>query len=184
MGLGKTVVRAEAVAQLYRDGAIPEERVLVMAGTRELVEQLQRSFWDQLPKWISTHRLMGGEEPSYWDGITFATVQSVLSRVQDLPRFGLVLVDEAHHVGSESFRTVISTLAAPMIGGVTAPPGRGDGYDIDCLLSQPVGRIGIAEGLKNVILCESASRLLAGAIAWEVVVVGSAAKYTLQTCNG
>jgi predicted helicase len=60
-GLGKTVVMAEAVAQLYRDGAIPEERVLVMAGTRELVDQLQRSFWDQLPKWISTHRLMGGE---------------------------------------------------------------------------------------------------------------------------
>ena len=44
-GLGKTVVMAEAVAQLYRDGAIPEERVLVMAGTRELVDQLQRSFW-------------------------------------------------------------------------------------------------------------------------------------------
>ena len=72
-GLGKTVVMAEAVAQLYRDGVIPEGRVLVLAGTRELVDQLQRSFWDQLPKWISTHRLMRGEQPSYWDGITFAT---------------------------------------------------------------------------------------------------------------
>jgi superfamily II DNA or RNA helicase len=182
-GLGKTVVMAEAVAQLYRDGAIPEERVLVMAGTRELVDQLQRSFWDQLPKWISTHRLMGGEEPSYWDGITFATVQSVLSRVQDLPRFGLVLVDEAHHVGSESFRTVISTLAAPMIGGVTATPWRGDGYDIDSLLGQPVVRIGIAEGLRNGFLCEADYRLLADNIDWAFVRDRSANNYSIQQLN-
>ena len=174
---------AEAVAQLYRDGAIPEERVLVMAGTRELVDQLQRSFWDQLPKWISTHRLMGGEEPSYWDGITFATVQSVLSRVKDLPRFGLVLVDEAHHVGSESFRTVISTLAAPMIGGVTATPWRGDGYDIDALLGQPVVRIGIAEGLRNGFLCEADYRLLADNIDWEFVRDRSANNYSIQQLN-
>jgi predicted helicase len=50
-GLGKTVVMAEAVAQLSRDGAIPEGRVLVMAGTRELVDQLQRSR----PSKVSSH---------------------------------------------------------------------------------------------------------------------------------
>jgi superfamily II DNA or RNA helicase len=182
-GLGKTVVMAEAVAQLSRDGAIPEGRVLVMAGTRELVDQLQRSFWEQLPKWISTHRLMGGEEPSYWDGITFATVQSVLSRAKDLPRFGLVLVDEAHHVGSESFRTVISTLAPPMIGGVTATPWRGDGYDIDAMLGPPVVRIGIAEGLRNGFLCEADYRLLADNIDWEFVRERSAHNYSLQQLN-
>src|SRR6266566_246467 len=182
-GLGKTVVMAETVAQLDRDGTIPEERVLVMAGTRELVDQLQRSFWDQIPKWISTHRLMGGEEPSYWDGITFATVQSVLSRAHDLPRFGLVLVDEAHHVGSESFRTVISTLAAPMIGGVTATPWRGDGYDIDALLGPPVVRIGIAEGLRNGFLCEADYRLLADNIDWEFVREHSAHNYSIQQLN-
>ena len=182
-GLGKTVVMAETVAQLYRDGAIPEGRVLVMAGTRELVDQLQRSFWDQIPKWISTHRLMGGEEPSYWDGITFATVQSVLSRAHDLPRFGLVLVDEAHHVGSESFRTVISTLAAPMIGGVTATPWRGDGYDIDALLGPPVVRIGIAEGLRNGFLCEADYRLLADNVDWEFVRERSVHNYSIQQLN-
>ena len=174
-GLGKTVVMAEAVAQLYRDGAIPEARVLV--------DQLQRSFWDQLPKWISTHRLMGGEEPSYWEGITFATVQSVLSRVEALPRFGLVLVDEAHHVGSESFRTVISTLAPPMIGGVTATPWRGDGYDIDALLGPPVVRIGIADGLRNGFLCEADYRLLADNIDWEFVRERSLHNYSIQQLN-
>jgi len=182
-GLGKTVVMAETVAQLYRDAVIPDGRVLVLAGTRELVDQLQRSFWDQLPKWISTHRLMGGEEPSYWDGITFATVQSVLSRVEGLPRFGLVLVDEAHHIGSESFRKVIAALGAPMIGGVTATPWRGDGYDIDLLLGQPVVRIGIAEGLKRGFLCEADYRLLADNIDWGFVRDRSAHNYSLQQLN-
>jgi superfamily II DNA or RNA helicase len=182
-GLGKTVVMAEVVAQLYRDGAIPEGRVLVMAGTRELVDQLQRSFWDQLPKWISTHRLMGGEEPSYWEGITFATVQSVLSRLDALPQFGLVLIDEAHHVGSESFRTVIAGLNAPMVGGATATPWRGDGYDIDCLLGQPVVRIGIAEGLKKGFLCEADYRLMADNIDWDFVRDRSVHNYSLQQLN-
>ncbi len=182
-GLGKTIVMAEVVAQLYRDGAIPDGRVLVMAGTRELVDQLQRAFWDQLPKTISTHRLMGGEEPSYWDGITFATVQSVLSRLDELPKFGLVLVDEAHHVGSESFRKVIKTLDAPMIGGVTATPWRGDGFDIDELLGQPVVRIGIAEGLKKGFLCEADYRLLADNVDWEFVRDRSLNNYSIQHLN-
>jgi superfamily II DNA or RNA helicase len=182
-GLGKTIVMAEVVAQLYSDGAIPDGRVLVMAGTRELVDQLQRAFWDQLPKTISTHRLMGGEEPSYWDGITFATVQSVLSRLDELPKFGLVLVDEAHHVGSESFRKVIKTLDAPMIGGVTATPWRGDGFDIDELLGQPVVRIGIAEGLKKGFLCEADYRLLADNVDWEFVRDRSLNNYSIQHLN-
>ncbi len=182
-GLGKTVVMAEVVSQLYRDEAIPDGKVLVMAGTRELVEQLQRSFWEQLPKSISTHRLMGGEEPSYWDGITFATVQSVMSRLDDLPQFGLVLVDEAHHIGSESFRTVIKALNAPMLGGVTATPWRGDGYDIDRILGQPVIRMGIAEGLSNGFLCEADYRLLADNVDWEFVREHSAYSYSLKQLN-
>ena len=182
-GLGKTVIMAEAVAQLYRDGALPGGRVLVMAGTLELVDQLQRSFWDQLPKWVSTHRLMGGEQPSYWDGITFATVQSVLSKLDELPHFDLVLVDEAHHIGSESFRQVISGLNAPMVGGVTATPWRGDGFDIDSILGQPVEQIGIADGLKNGFLCEADYRLLADNVDWEFVRDRSAHSYSIKQLN-
>lgn len=182
-GLGKTIVMAEVVSQLYRDEAILDGKVLVIAGTRELVDQLQSSFWYQLPKSVSTHRLMGGEEPSYWDGITFATVQSVMSRLGDLPKFGLVLVDEAHHIGSESFRTVIKALNAPMLGGVTATPWRGDGYDIDHILGQPVVRVGIAEGLRNGFLCEADYRLLADNVDWELVREHSVHNYSLQQLN-
>lgn len=182
-GLGKTVVMAESVAQLYRDDAIPGGRVLVLAGTKELVDQLQRAFWDQLPKWIPTHRLMGGEEPAYWEGITFATVQSAIARLEELPDFGLLLIDEAHHVGSDTFRRVTSRLSRSMIGGVTATPWRGDDFDIDTLLGQPVARVGIAEGLRRGFLCEADYRLLADDIDWELVSSRSQNRYSIAQLN-
>lgn len=182
-GLGKTVVMAEALAQLFRDEAISHGRALVLAGTRELVDQLHRAFWDQIPKWIATHRLIGGEEPSHWDGITFATVQSVASRIDELPDFGVVLIDEAHHVGSETFRRVTSHLSDAMVGGVTATPWRGDRYDIDHLLGPPVIRIGIAEGLRRGFLCEADYRLLADNIDWELVRSRSRHRYSISQLN-
>lgn len=182
-GLGKTVVLAEALAQLFRDEAIPHGRAIVLAGTRELVDQLQRAFWDQIPKWIATHRLIGGEEPSYWDGITFATIQSVASRIHELPDFGAVLIDEAHHIGSDTFRLVTDHLSDAMIGGVTATPWRGDHYDIDYLLGPPVIRIGIAEGLRRGFLCEADYRMLADNIDWEVVRSHSRNSYSISQLN-
>jgi len=182
-GLGKTVVMAETTAQLLRDGVIDSGRILVLADKRELVEQLQREFWQQLPKSIPSHLLVGGEAPTFWDGITFATVQSVLPRLGSLPEFGLVWVDEAHHIGSESFRRVIDVLGAPMIGGATATPWRGDRFDIDTILGQPVTKIGIDEGLRRGFLCEADYRLLADNIDWEFVRKRSKHKYSLKELN-
>lgn len=182
-GLGKTVVLAESIAQMFRDEAVPGGRALVLAGTRELVDQLQRAFWDQLPKWVGTHRMMGGEFPNEWEGITFATVQSAVSRIEDLPDFGLLLIDEAHHVGSESFNRITDRLAGSMIGGVTATPWRGDGYDIDHVLGPPLIRIGIAEGLRRGFLCEADYRLLADNIDWDFVRQSSRNRYSLSQLN-
>lgn len=182
-GLGKTVVMAEVVADLYRDGLIKDNRVLVLADKRELVRQLQFGFWNQLPKWVPTHLLSSDEMPSFHDGITFATVQSVIGRIDDLPRYGLVLVDEAHHIGSSTFRRAIEALDPPMVGGATATPWRGDGFDIDELLGKPLIRLGISDGLKNKYLSEVDYRLLADNIDWKFVQEISAHGYSLTQLN-
>jgi len=138
-GLGKTVVMAETVADLLRDGLLPNRRVLVMADKKEIVRQLNQAFWYQLPKWIPTHVMTGDEKPTFWQGITFGTVQSVASALKTMPEFDLVLVDEAHHVGAQVFRDVLDCLRPKMLGGVTATPWRGDGYDIDAILGPASG---------------------------------------------
>ena len=182
-GLGKTVVMAEVVADLYRDGLITEKRALVLAHTRELVDQLHKAFWYQLPGWVPTHQLSEGERPVYWDGITFATIQSVVAQLDELPSFGLILVDEAHHVGAEMFRRAIDVLNPPMLGGVTATPWRGDAFDIDEILGQPLVKIGIAEGLQQGFLSEVDYRLLADNLDWNFVQEASTHNYSLTQLN-
>jgi superfamily II DNA or RNA helicase/Holliday junction resolvase len=182
-GLGKTIVMAETTASLLRDGLVAHDRVLVLAHTRDLVEQLHQSFWPQLPKWVPTHQLSEGEVPIHWDGITFATVQSVASLLDRMPPFGLVLVDEAHHIGAATFRRVIDTLAPEMLGGVTATPWRGDAFEIDELLGPAVFRMGIAEGLTRGFLAEVDYRLLADNIDWDVVQRISEFRYSLAQLN-
>lgn len=182
-GLGKTVVMAEVVADLYRDGLIRDNRVLVLADKRELIKQLIFGFWHQLPKWIPTHLLTGDEVPSFYDGITFATVQSVVGRVDELPSFGLVLIDEAHHVGSTSFRHALDALAPPMVGGATATPWRGDGFDIDELLGKPLVQLGISDGLRQKYLSEVDYRLLADNVDWGFVQEISSHNYSLNQLN-
>jgi superfamily II DNA or RNA helicase len=182
-GLGKTVIMAEVCADLLRDNLVPHKRILVLAHVKELVHQLQQNFWYQLPKWVSTHRLAEGEVPTYWDGITFATIQSASSRLDELPEFGLVLVDEAHHVGAESFREVLAALNPAFIGGVTATPWRGDGYDIDQLLGPAVVKVGIAEGLQRGFLAEVDYRLLGDNLDWSFVQDASRFGYSLSQLN-
>ncbi len=182
-GLGKTVVMAESVATLLRDGSLKAQRVLVLAHTRPLVDQLIQAFWFQLPSSICTHRLSDGETPTFWDGITFATIQSVVNRLEDLPQFDLVLVDEAHHIGADTFVRALHALNAPMVAGVTATPWRGDGFDIDSILGAPLVRIGIAEGLARKFLSEVDYRLLADNVDWELVQQSSAHSYSLSQLN-
>jgi superfamily II DNA or RNA helicase len=168
---------------MLADDLIPSGRVLVLAHTVDIVDQLHRAFWLQLPKWVHTHRLGDGEFPTYWDGVTFATIQSALSNIDRLDEFGLLLVDEAHHIGADTFQEVIRRLRPPMLAGVTATPWRGDGYDIDTLLGPPLVRIGIAEGLQKGFLSDVDYRLLADNLDWKVVQSLSTHRYSLPELN-
>ncbi len=182
-GLGKTVVMAEVVADLLRDNLIEHRRALVLAHTRELVDQLHRGFWYQLPKWVQTQQFTGTERPTLWDGLTFATVQSVFSNVDQLPPFGLVLVDEAHHIGAATFQRSIAELRPKMLAGVTATPWRGDGFDLNAILGRPLLQLGIADGLQRGFLSEVDYRLSADNIDWELVQSLSKHKYSLSQLN-
>ncbi|MBA4388343.1 MAG: DNA helicase [Verrucomicrobia bacterium] len=182
-GLGKTVVMAEVVAELFRDNLIEHGRALILAHTRELVDQLHRSFWLQLPKWVPTQHFVGGERPVDWDGLVFATVQSVFSNVENLPPFGLILIDEAHHIGASTFQRTIEELKPRMLGGVTATPWRGDGFDLNQLLGRPLVQVGIADGLQRGFLSDVDYRLCADNLDWNFVQSCSKHKYSLSQLN-
>jgi superfamily II DNA or RNA helicase len=182
-GLGKTVIMAETVASLLRDGRVSGNRVLVLGHTCPLVDQLIQAFWFQLPRTVPTHRYAEQETPTYWDGVTFATIQSISRNLDILPDFGLVVVDEAHHIGAATFQDAIDSLRPRMLAGVTATPWRGDGYDIDRVLGPPLVKIGISEGLQGGYLSEVDYRLLADNLDWDFVQQASIHSYSLSQLN-
>lgn len=70
-----------------------------------------------------------------------------------------------------------------MLGGVTATPWRGDGYDIDQILGPALVRIGIAEGLQRQFLTEVDYRLFADNLDWKFVQQASKHHYSLSQLN-
>lgn len=182
-GLGKTVVIADVVDALFEEGSISQGSVLVLAHTRELVNQLQMGFWHQLSKFIPTRRIESDILPSSWEGVNFATVQTIKANLRHMPEFGLVLIDEAHHLGSETYNEVLEQLSPRMIGGVTATPWRGDRIDIQETLGEPLMQIGIAEGLRMGYLCPVDYRLVANDLDWKFVQERSRHKYSVRQLN-
>jgi superfamily II DNA or RNA helicase len=174
---------AETVASLLRDARVGGNKVLVLAHTCPLVDQPIQAFWFQLPKTVPTHRFADQEVPSYWEGITFATIQSISRNVDILPDFGLVIVDEAHHIGAATFQDTIDSLSPRMLAGVTATPWRGDGYDIDRLLGPPLIKIGISDGLRAGYLSDVDYRLFADNLDWKYVQQASRHNYSLSQLN-
>lgn len=181
-GLGKTVVLAELVADLLADELLGEGRVLVLAHTIPLVNQLLINFWRQIPKNISTHRLVGGESPTSFEGITFATIQS-FSNVDDPPYFDLVIIDEAHHLGSPSYMNTLEKLTPPKLVGATATPWRADGFSISQKIGTPVFTMGIKDGLANGYLSNVDYRIFVDSIDWDFVRNASRYGYTIAQLN-
>jgi superfamily II DNA or RNA helicase len=181
-GLGKTVVVAEMVTDLLNDGLLGEGRVLVLAHTVPLVNQLLMSFWRHLPKTVSTHRFAQGERPLSFEGITFGTAQS-FANLDDPPFFDLVIVDEAHHMGAPEYLRTIERLNPPKLVGVTATPWRADGVSIDHWLGSPVYIMGIKEGLAEGFLSEVDYRIYLDNIDWDFVAQRSKYGYTIAQLN-
>ena len=113
-GSGKTLVALAAIAQL-------QVATLCLVPTRVLLDQWARALAAYSPSPIG--RLGDGDHVVA--PITVATYASAISwapRIGD--RFGLVIVDEAHHVGAWCPTEIFEMLVAPARLGLTAtPPG-------------------------------------------------------------
>lgn len=181
-GLGKTVVGGEIIGRYLRDN--PDQDVLVVAHTKDLVNQLERALWRHLPKRVKTQVLTGDEKPSDLSGLTCATTASALSAVLKGWRPGLVMVDETHHVGEDgTFDTLLRELDDSLQFGVTATPWRGDKYDIESRFGAASSKLGIEQGMKRGHLAAVDYRLYVDNIDWDVVRGASEHQYSIKELN-
>ncbi|MEU8118648.1 DEAD/DEAH box helicase family protein [Spirillospora sp. NPDC049024] len=181
-GLGKTVVSGEIIANhLHR---LPHDQVLVVAHTKDLVDQLERALWRHLDKHTKTRLLTGDERPDDLDGVTCATLASALYAARRGYRPGLVVVDEAHHVGEDGqYSELLDLLTESQQMGVTATPWRGDEYDISRRFGPAAFTLGIEEGMRNGYLAQVDYRLFIDNIDWDIVRNASQHSYSLGELN-
>lgn len=181
-GLGKTVIAGTVIdwyISKYRDA-----RVLVLAHTLDLVDQLERALWRHVPKAVSTQQLNGREKPQNLPGITVATIQTAINYVRRGFRPDFIFVDEAHHTGEASqLAEALQACPSAMRLGATATPWRGDEFDVTHYFGQPSFKLGIEEGMRLGFLADVKYQLFVDNINWEYVHERSKKNLTIKDLN-
>ncbi|MDV7134521.1 DEAD/DEAH box helicase family protein [Williamsia muralis] len=181
-GLGKTVVGGELIRRhmIVNPGA----RVLVVAHMNELVEQLEKALWRHLDKDVPTQVLNGKSKPGSYEGVTVATIDSVLGLVRTGWRPSLIMIDETHHVGETGmFAQLLDACSEAKQFGVTATPWRGDRFDITARFGKPSYSLGIAEGMAAGYLAKVDYRMFVDNLDWEFVRDLSEHGYSIKELN-
>lgn len=132
-GFGKTVIGAKLIAEKGLS-------TLILVHTKELANQWQErleSFLkiDSAPlkrKNSPVIGRLGGGKKTLNGIVDIAIMQSMFEKdksVKDLiDNYGLVIVDECHHVSATNFSRILSEVKAKFVYGLTATPIRQDGH--------------------------------------------------------
>jgi superfamily II DNA or RNA helicase len=137
-----------------------------------------------MPKSVATHVLTGGEKPAFEGGLTIATEQSMISRgLEDRGRYGLVIVDEAHHAPADGYRKLLEQLEPAYMLGMTATPWRGDERQLQDIFGDPVFAMSIVDGMQMGYLADVDYRMLIDDIDWEWVQSSLHGLFTVRDLN-
>lgn len=108
-GGGKTVLFSEAARAT-------NERVCIVAHRRELIRQAHAR--------TPGSAIYPSADPQR---ITVGSIQTLSRRLDSLPRFGLIVLDEAHHAVAGQYERLLASQPDARVLGVTATPERLDG---------------------------------------------------------
>jgi len=137
-GGGKTVVFAE---QVRRTLARPGARALVLAHRDRLIEQAHAKLSNVLGD-LKAGIIKGPVNHINADVIV-GSVQTLVNdkRLNSLPEFDLVIIDEAHRSAAKVYRKIIDKVVGPqtLLLGVTATPNRTDGIALQRDAENPGG---------------------------------------------
>lgn len=181
-GLGKTVIAGTVIDWFLSKH--PGAQVLVLAHTRDLVDQLERALWRHLPKDIPTQQLQGSEQPEALPGVTVATVQTAVTYVRHGFRPDFIFIDEAHHTGEGTlFADILKLCPDAKRLGATATPWRGDEFDVATFFGEASYKIGIEEGMRLGYLVDVDYRLYVDNFDWEFIGLASQNSYSVGELN-
>lgn len=126
-GSGKTI------SSLYLASKI-KARALVLVHKSDLLNQWIEAIQKALPK-AKIGVVQGSTRTFKGAHITVATFQTIRSQMESLDKegffdyFGVNIIDETHHIGSDTFTEVLQYFSSRIRIGLTATPRRKDGFE-------------------------------------------------------
>jgi len=145
-GSGKTIMLSAVAGSVLDE---PDAKACILAHRDELTGQNREKFGRVNPG--LTTSVFDAKEKSWAGRATFAMVQT-LSRdahLDAMPTLDLLVVDEAHHAASPSYRRVIDRVLSrnprARIFGATATPARSDGKGLREVFSNVADQITLGE---------------------------------------
>jgi len=145
-GSGKTIMLSAVAGRVLDE---PDAKACILAHRDELTAQNRAKFGRVKPG-VATS-VFDAKEKSWAGRATFAMVQT-LSRdahLDAMPTLDLLVVDEAHHAASPSYRRVIDRVLSrnpkALIFGATATPSRSDGKGLREVFSNVADQITLGE---------------------------------------
>ena len=143
---GKTVMLSAVAGSLLSE---PETKACILAHRTELTDQ-NRSKFERVNPGLKTS-VYDAHQKSWEGRATFAMVQTLSrgSNLEQMPTLDLLVIDEAHHAVSPSYREVIDQVLRKnpkaAICGLTATPNRGDGKGLRQVFSNLADQITLGE---------------------------------------
>lgn len=127
-GTGKTILAALAVRQMK------PRNVLFIVHREQILRKAAESFKAVLELDDSAVGFFVGQQKELNRTVVFSTIQS-LSRPENLAeisplQFDLIIFDEVHRSGAQSYRAVMKHFRPEFMLGLTATPERTDGFNI------------------------------------------------------
>ncbi|WP_054511091.1 DEAD/DEAH box helicase [Chryseobacterium sp. ERMR1:04] len=132
-GSGKTIMGLKIIAD-------KKQPALIVVHRKQLLEQWQERVQTFIG--IPKHEIgiIGQGKAKIGKQITIATIQSLPKQIEQIQnQFGIIIVDECHHIPAETFRNTIEKLETFYLYGLTATPFRK--YNDDKLIFAFLGEI-------------------------------------------
>jgi DNA repair protein RadD len=140
-GGGKTVIFSFIVHQVSSRA----KRIYIIAHRIEIIRQISKALTRQ----GVAHGIVSPDDPQTADMVQVCMIQTLNNRLAKLPRPDLLVIDESHHIVSDSYRKITDAWNTLQLG-VTATPERLDGKGLgdcfDTLVQGPSARTLIDAG--------------------------------------
>jgi superfamily II DNA or RNA helicase len=138
-GGGKTICLAKVIANALANG----QTCLVVVHREELLHQTMAKVAAITGQ--AAGIIKAGHKPDHSSAVQVASVQTLVNRFAQYPAFDLVVLDEAHHAASSTWRKVCSHFDGSKLLGVSATPCRIDGSGFVDLFDRLICGVTMAE---------------------------------------